>query len=96
MLTRVPGPRGRRRQAVQVAQLRRRDGCIEVVVNGGSGDLAADVVAYLADGRKLVIQCKKRAPHRSVSSQDMQKFVGTARPEHGADIALRHHLPPVH
>ncbi|MFJ6784409.1 restriction endonuclease [Streptomyces yangpuensis] len=42
----------------------------------------------MADGRKPVIQCKKYAPHRSVSSQDMQKFVGTARLEHGADDAL--------
>lgn len=71
-----------------VAQLCRRDGCSQVVVSGRSGDLGADVVAYLPDGRKLVIQCKKYAPHRSVSSQDMQKFVGTARPEHGADVAL--------
>lgn len=71
-----------------VAQLCRRDGCREVVVSGRSGDLGADVVGYLADGRKLVIQCKKYAAHRSVSSQDMQKFVGTARLEHGADVAL--------
>ncbi|MGF0167548.1 restriction endonuclease (plasmid) [Streptomyces albidoflavus] len=71
-----------------IAQLCRRDGCSQVVVSGRSGDLGADVVAYLPDGRKLVIQCKKYAPHRSVSSQDMQKFVGTARPEHGADVAL--------
>ncbi|MFI5976201.1 restriction endonuclease [Streptomyces sp. NPDC051452] len=71
-----------------VADLCRRDGCTKVVVSGGSGDLGADVVGYLADGRKLVVQCKKYAPHRSVSSQDMQKFVGTARLEHGADVAL--------
>ncbi|GGZ17615.1 hypothetical protein GCM10010300_71950 [Streptomyces olivaceoviridis] len=71
-----------------VADLCRRDGCTRVVVSGKSGDLGADVVGYLADGRKLVVQCKKYAPHRSVSSQDMQKFVGTARPEHGADVAL--------
>ncbi|WP_329564983.1 restriction endonuclease [Streptomyces sp. NBC_01361] len=71
-----------------VADLCRRDGCIRVVVSGKSGDLGADVVGYLADGRKLVIQCKKYAPQRSVSSHDMQKFVGTARPEHGADVAL--------
>ncbi|MFJ9626170.1 restriction endonuclease [Streptomyces sp. NPDC101175] len=71
-----------------VAELCRRDGCTRVVVSGRSGDLGADVVGYLADGRKLVVQCKKYAPHRSVSSQDMQKFVGTARPEHGADVAL--------
>ncbi|MFF8810434.1 restriction endonuclease [Streptomyces omiyaensis] len=71
-----------------IAELCRRDGCTGVVVSGGSGDLGADVVGYLADGRKLVIQCKKYAPHRRVPSQDMQKFVGTARLEHGADVAL--------
>ncbi|MGH4035215.1 restriction endonuclease [Actinomycetota bacterium Odt1-20B] len=71
-----------------VAGLCRRDGCRDVVVSGRSGDLGADVVGYLADGRKLVVQVKKYAPERSVSSQDMQRFVGTARPEHGADVAL--------
>ncbi|MEU6577909.1 restriction endonuclease [Streptomyces sp. NPDC046805] len=71
-----------------VADLCRRDGCTKVVVSGRSGDLGADVVGFLPDGRKLVVQCKKYAPERSVSSQDMQKFVGTARLEHGADVAL--------
>ncbi len=71
-----------------VADLFRRDGCTEVVVSGKRGDLRADVIGYLADGRKLVIQCKKYASERSVSSPDMQKFVGTARLEHGADVAL--------
>ncbi|MGW6528675.1 restriction endonuclease [Streptomyces venezuelae] len=71
-----------------VADLCRRDGCTQVVVSGRSGDLGADVIGCLADGRKLVIQCKKYAPDRSVSSQDMQKFLGTARNEHGADVAL--------
>nr|WP_063792518.1 restriction endonuclease [Streptomyces atriruber] len=71
-----------------VADLCRRDGCTQVVVSGKSGDLGADVIGYLADGRKLVIQCKKYAPERSVSSQDMQKFLGTVRDEHGADVAL--------
>lgn len=71
-----------------IADLCRRDGCTKVVVSGKSGDLGADVVGYLADGRKLVVQVKKYAPERSVSSQDMQKFVGTARLEHGADVAL--------
>ncbi|MFC8416584.1 MULTISPECIES: restriction endonuclease [Streptomyces] len=45
-------------------------------------------VGRLADGRKLVVQCKKYAPHRSVPSQDLQKFVGTVRLEHGADVVL--------
>ncbi|MFF5538081.1 restriction endonuclease [Streptomyces cinerochromogenes] len=42
-----------------VADLCRRDGCTKVVVSGKSGDLGADVVGCMADGRKLVIQCKK-------------------------------------
>ncbi len=83
---------GRRALVAGVRDVRRgtgrRDGCTKVVVSGGSGDLGADVIGYFADGRKLVIQCKKYAPHRSVPSQDMQKFVGTARLAHGADVAL--------
>ncbi|RFU82914.1 restriction endonuclease [Streptomyces triticagri] len=71
-----------------VAALCRRDGCTKVVVCGGRGDLGADVIGYLPDGRKLVVQCKKYAPERSVSSHDMQKFAGTARHEHGADVPL--------
>ncbi|WP_405670445.1 restriction endonuclease [Streptomyces sp. NBC_01530] len=71
-----------------IADLCRRDGCTKVVVSGKSGDLGADVIGYFPDGRKLVVQCKKYAPERSVSSQDMQKFVGTARLEHGADVAV--------
>ncbi|MEU1135117.1 restriction endonuclease, partial [Streptomyces sp. NPDC005900] len=67
-----------------IAELYRRTAA-QVVVSGKSGDLGADIAGYLADGRKLDIQCKKYAAHRSVSSQDMQKFVGTARLEHGAD-----------
>ncbi|WP_373296090.1 restriction endonuclease [Streptomyces thermoviolaceus] len=75
----APSRRRRRR-------LCRRDGCTDVLVTGRRGDLGADVTGCLADGRKLVVQCKKYAPHRSVSSQDMHKSVGTARPEHGADV----------
>ncbi|WP_433544313.1 restriction endonuclease (plasmid) [Streptomyces sp. CA-294286] len=71
-----------------VAQLCVRDGCTEVLVSGRTGDLGADVVGYLPDGKRLVVQCKHYAPARSVGSGDMQKFVGTARPEHRADVAL--------
>lgn len=71
-----------------VADLCRRDGCTEVMVSGKAGDLGADVIGLMADGRKLVIQCKHYAPHRKVPSGDMQKFVGTARLEHRADVAL--------
>ncbi|HSA49885.1 MAG TPA: restriction endonuclease [Yinghuangia sp.] len=71
-----------------VAALCLRDGCTRVQVNGGAGDLGADVTGCLPDGRSLVIQCKRYAPDRSVGSPDMQRFVGTARPVHHADVAM--------
>ncbi|MFJ3670492.1 restriction endonuclease [Streptomyces sp. NPDC090106] len=71
-----------------VAELCRRDGCTGVSVTGGSGDLGADVVGTLPDGRRLVVQVKHYAADRTVPSGDMQKFVGTAKLEHKADVAL--------
>ncbi|MGR6999168.1 restriction endonuclease [Yinghuangia aomiensis] len=71
-----------------VAALCARDGCTDVRVDGGAGDLGADVTGYLPDGRLFVVQCKRYAPDRSVGSPDMQRFVGTARPVHGADAAV--------
>ncbi|MFI1586252.1 restriction endonuclease [Embleya sp. NPDC020630] len=71
-----------------VADLCRRDGCRDVVVSGGAGDLGADVVARLPDGRSLVVQCKRLGRTRAVGSPDMQRFVGTARPVHAADVAM--------
>ncbi|QNP68170.1 restriction endonuclease [Streptomyces roseirectus] len=71
-----------------VAELCRRDGCTGVTVVGGAGDLAADVIGRLPDGRRLVVQVKHYAPHRKVPSGDMQKFVGMAYAEHHADVAL--------
>ncbi|WP_327064474.1 restriction endonuclease [Kitasatospora sp. NBC_01302] len=71
-----------------VAALCRRDGCSSVQRVGGAGDLGADVTATLPDGRRLVIQCKRYAPHRSVGSRDIQLFNGTARLEHHADVPL--------
>ncbi|MEV7565439.1 restriction endonuclease [Streptomyces tanashiensis] len=71
-----------------VAELCRRDGCTEVRRVGAANDLGADVVGRLPDGRKLVVQCKRYAKHRTVGSPDLQKFNGTARSEHGADVPL--------
>ncbi|GHH79671.1 hypothetical protein GCM10018793_33100 [Streptomyces sulfonofaciens] len=71
-----------------VAGLCLRDGCTDVQVSGRSGDLGADVLGRLPDGRRLVVQCKHYAPHRTVPSGDMQKFVGTAWLHHRADVAV--------
>ncbi|MFG2978390.1 restriction endonuclease [Streptomyces sp. NPDC048331] len=55
---------------------------------GGANDLGAHVVGHLPHGRKLVVQCKRYAKYRTVGSPDLQKFNGTARSEHGADVPL--------
>lgn len=71
-----------------VADLCRRDGCTDVKRVGGAGDLGADVTGLLPDGRRVVIQCKRYAKHRTVGSRDIQTFNGTARAEHGADVPV--------
>lgn len=49
-----------------VAELCRRDGCADATVVGGSGDLAADIVGHMPDGRRLVVQVKHyRKPQTS-------------------------------
>lgn len=70
-----------------VARLLRRDGCTDVRVPGGSGDLGADVVARSPSGLLVVVQCKRYSQHRNVSSPEMQTFLGTCFHEHGADEA---------
>ncbi|GAA2945675.1 restriction endonuclease [Streptomyces enissocaesilis] len=71
-----------------VAGLLRRDGCTDVVVHGGHGDRGADITAYTSDGRSVVVQCKNFAPYRSVWSGEMQKFLGAAKVQHRAEVAL--------
>ncbi|CAL9367827.1 restriction endonuclease [Streptomyces sp. enrichment culture] len=71
-----------------MAELCRRDGCWDVEVVGGAGDLGADVVARTPDGRLLVVQCKRYGDTNRVGSQDMQRFGGTCFTVHGADVAV--------
>ncbi|WP_049573863.1 restriction endonuclease [Streptomyces sp. SBT349] len=70
-----------------VAALCRRDGCTEVERVGGTGDDGADVTGRLPDGRTLVVQCKRYAPHRAIGSPDMRGLLGS-RTHFGADVAL--------
>lgn len=71
-----------------VAELCRRDGCRDVQVVGGAGDLAADVLATAPDGRRILVQCKRYAPGRAVGSPDVQRVGGTYQVVHGADLAI--------
>ncbi|MFD5299131.1 restriction endonuclease [Streptomyces mutabilis] len=70
------------------ADLCLRDGCAEVEVVGGAGDLGADVTAVTPDGRRLVIQCKYYGEGNKVGSEEMQRFGGTCFTVHEADIAV--------
>ncbi|WP_406468819.1 restriction endonuclease [Streptomyces sp. NBC_01594] len=72
-----------------IAYLCQRDGCTDVVVSGGAGDLGADVTATAPDGRRIVIQCKRYGPTNKVGSPEMQRFGGTCYSVHRA------HLPVV-
>ncbi|MBO1330398.1 restriction endonuclease [Streptomyces sp. VRA16 Mangrove soil] len=71
-----------------VAALCERDGCRDVSVVGGAGDLGADVIAVAPDGRRVVVQCKRYAPDHKVGSQDLQRFGGTCWSVHGAQLPV--------
>ncbi|MFF8289609.1 restriction endonuclease [Streptomyces sp. NPDC016309] len=71
-----------------VADLCVRDGCLDVEVVGGAGDLGADVVATAPDGRRVVVQCKAYGPDHKVGSQDVQRFGGTCFAVHDAHVAV--------
>jgi restriction system protein len=71
-----------------IADLCIRDGCAEVEVVGGAGDLGADVLALTPDGRRVVIQCKRYGEDNKVGSEELQRFGGTCFTVHGADVAV--------
>ncbi|MFE3601513.1 restriction endonuclease [Streptomyces sp. NPDC059142] len=71
-----------------IARLCRRDGCDPVTVTGGHGGTGADIVAYTPDGRRVVVRCTPRTPATVITSGDVQQFIGMARLDHKADIAL--------
>jgi hypothetical protein len=71
-----------------VAKLLIRDGCTNVVVQGGHGDRGVDVIGLTAGGRRLVVQCKRWAPYQTISSPDIQKFIGSAKVLYSAEVAL--------
>ncbi|MFE1308291.1 restriction endonuclease [Streptomyces sp. NPDC058755] len=71
-----------------IAKLLRRDGCTNVVVQGGHGDRGVDIIGLTPGGRRLVVQCKRFAPYLSITSPEVQKFVGSAKVLYSADVAL--------
>jgi restriction system protein len=68
------------------ADLLARDGFRRPLRVGGAGDLGVDVTARDDEDRLLILQCKQY--QNPVGSGHVQKFNGTARPHHGADIPI--------
>jgi restriction system protein len=46
------------------------------------------VIAIAPDGRRVVIQCKRYKPGNPVPGPDIQRFLGTARAVHRADVPV--------
>jgi restriction system protein len=71
------------------ARLLDRSGCTDVQVVGGACDAGADLSARSPDGHRVVVQCKRYNHIKAkVSSPEVQRFSGTARIVHKAEIAL--------
>ncbi|HEY0640446.1 MAG TPA: restriction endonuclease [Pseudonocardiaceae bacterium] len=70
------------------AALLRRSGFTDVRVSGGAGDRGADLTAISPAGALVVVQCKRYKETTKVGSPDVQRFAGTVRSLHGADVAL--------
>ncbi|MER0241694.1 restriction endonuclease [Streptomyces sp. HSW2009] len=75
---------------ILVSWLAYRDGMKIRRRTGGAGDLGADGIFLTPDGRRVVAQCKQTStlPGRAIGSELVQRFNGTARPVHKADVAV--------
>ncbi|WP_328851276.1 restriction endonuclease [Micromonospora globbae] len=69
-----------------VARLMRASGYRNVTVCGGAGDMGADVIGQSPCSRRVVVQCKRYKGN--LGSPHVQRFAGTARDIHRADVAL--------
>ena len=78
-----------------VGELLTHWGYRDVRHTGGGGDLAADLTCRTADGRLLVVQCKRYAPGNSVGSPEVQTFIGIRHVERASwntPWYLRYHV----
>lgn len=66
-----------------VAWLLQTGGFTNVQVIGGANDLGVDIRCYDESGNLVVVQCKRFAPHRRVTSPMIQHFMAIAL-HHGA------------
>lgn len=70
-----------------LAALCERDGCTNVTVVGGAGDLAADVLYTDPSGHRGLIQAKRYQTGNTVGSEHVQRVNGTYRDIHRCEHA---------
>ena len=91
-----------------VGKIIQRMGIHDIQHVGGSGDLGVDLTGFDMNGNRVVVQCKRYAPGKSISSPDIQKFIGMMNVQHQAqkgffvttttftqpatDLAARHNI----
>jgi len=71
-----------------IATLLKDLGYRNVKVVGGSGDLARDISCQDDMGESVMVQCKRYRQDRSVSSPDVQRFIGMMMTEHKANRGI--------
>ncbi|MFY1631726.1 restriction endonuclease [Solwaraspora sp. WMMB335] len=71
-----------------VAALLAGSGFTGVRVRGGSGDRGVDILATTFDGRRAVVQCKRRSVTNRVGSAAIQQFNGTCRRVHHGELCM--------
>jgi restriction system protein len=69
-------------------QLLVENGYKSMKVNGGAGDLGADLLGRDPDGRSIIVQCKRYAPSKKVGSREMQMFIGMQQIHHQAERGI--------
>lgn len=55
---------------------------------GGSGDLCADLAGYDAQGRSVVIQCKRYTPGNKIGTPEVQTFIGMMAVHHRSEVGV--------
>jgi hypothetical protein len=64
------------------AKMMRKAGFTNVKVDGGSGDLGADVTGVSPGGHQTIVQCKRYSADNKVTSGEIQLFIGMVYVHH--------------
>lgn len=71
-----------------VGKILRQNGIRDIQHVGGSGDLGVDLIGFDMHRNRIVVQCKRYAPGKSINSPDIQKFIGMMNVQHLAQKGI--------